>query len=128
MLQPAKSSSVEGVTVATTILIGSGSAPTEWANDNLEPTSPGLLGPGWRLLGYDIADPWLTSGLMNCGYTDAEREPWMSRWRQKLNAHHLFDTPDEGLLFAQDTNERVFEHAPFYVYGLYTSETAVRLP
>jgi hypothetical protein len=34
-----------------------------------------VVGPGWRFLGYDIADAGDTSGLSNCGYEGHELEP-----------------------------------------------------
>jgi len=44
---------------------------------------------GWALLGYDVCDDAMLSGLMNCGYWPAERAALVLRWRSKLNDRHL---------------------------------------
>jgi hypothetical protein len=89
-----------------------------WATGRLDGTTPTKLGPEWRIIGYDIADRWLVSGLSNCGYIGSERAEWRSRWSDRVNEAHLFDDPDEASRFAKATDERVPEHAPFFVYGL----------
>lgn len=91
----------------------------DWATKRLDQTAPASLGPEWQVLGYDVADQWLTSGLSNCGYVGSERAEWRSRWANRINGAHLFDDPAEAGLFAKATNERVSEHAPFFVYGLF---------
>lgn len=73
----------------------------------------------WTLLGYDVADLALTSGLMNCGYDGKQVEGLRTKWGPKLNASHLFSTADAAQAFARMTDKRVPEHAPFFVYGLY---------
>lgn len=69
-------------------------------------------------LGYDVADSFLTSGLMNCGYANEAAE-LRERWARHLNLHHLFSERARALHFCRITNERIPEHAPFFVYGLY---------
>jgi hypothetical protein len=91
---------------------------TQWLSKRLDETLPACLGPEWRPLGYDVADQWLTSGLSNCGYVGNERDEWRSRWGDRVNEVHLFDDPSEASAFAIATNERVPEHAPFFVYSL----------
>ncbi len=73
-----------------------------------------------RRLGYDVSDRFLLSGLSNCGYNDDERALLKPVWSPHLNHHHLFDDIDHALAFRDITNPRVDEHAPFYVYSLYT--------
>jgi len=90
----------------------------EWLSKHLEETSPSRLGPEWTLLGYDVADQWLLSGLSNCGYVRSERAGLQPKWAQRLNGHHLFRDPADAFAFAEVTNHRVPEHAPFFVYGL----------
>jgi hypothetical protein len=85
----------------------------------LTETTPAALGPDWHLLGYDVADGSLVSGLANCGYSPAEAASLGWRWAAHLNEHHLFDDPARALKFRDQTNTRVPEHAPFFVYGLY---------
>ena len=42
------------------------------------------------------------------------------RWGPHLNEHHLFDDMDRAVEFEAMTDKRVEEHAPFYVYGIYS--------
>jgi hypothetical protein len=72
-----------------------------------------------RLLGYDVADHGLLSGLSNCGYSAADAVALTARWAPQLNDWHLFDDPEAAAGFAAMTDQRVPEHAPFVVYGLY---------
>jgi len=74
---------------------------------------------GWELLGYDVSDDWLLSGLTNCGYRQEELEPTRQKWSSRLNRHHLFDAITDAAAFRQVTNERVPEHAPFNVFSVY---------
>jgi hypothetical protein len=90
----------------------------EWATKRLDQAVPERPGPEWSIVGYDVADQWLTSGLSNCGYVGNERTEWRSRWGGRVNEFHLFDDPSEASIFAKATNQRVPEHAPFFVYGL----------
>jgi len=80
---------------------------------------------GWRCLGFDVADQWLDSGLMNMWSEDAlpaARE----RYAGQLNAHHLFAVVDHARSFRAYSDRRVPEHAPFMVYGLYELTRARR--
>jgi hypothetical protein len=86
----------------------------------VRPIDPPSVDRIWRLIGYDVSDESLLSGLMNTKYSDStlnsERE---SRWAQNLNIHHLFHDPAQALEFAKFSDERVPEHAPFFVFGLW---------
>jgi hypothetical protein len=86
---------------------------------NIRPASPS---PEWELLGYDVADDFLLSGLMNAGYWTEERKILSRRWASHLNQYHLFDDFDAATEFKSLTDERVREHSPFNVYGLYLVE------
>ena len=83
---------------------------------------PSSVRTQWTLLGFDVADYYLLSGLMNAGYTDSERETYRQDWGHHLNRHHLFEDLDTALKFKVLTDERVQEHSPFYVYGIYLVE------
>jgi hypothetical protein len=72
----------------------------------------------WSLLGYDVADGALTSGLSNCGYDPSERPSLRRDWAGELNEHHLFEDPAAARAFRDVTDARVPEHAPFLVYCL----------
>ena len=88
------------------------------ADDGI-PSEPGHPPSGWQLLGYDVGDRWLLSGLCNCGWEPGEIRPPAAWSAAALNEHHLFRDPDPAFGFAEITSLRVPEHAPFFVYSLY---------
>jgi len=73
----------------------------------------------WRQLGYDVADASLLSGLSNCGYDDTEAAALREEWAQHINESHLIIDAQRAALFRKLCNERVPEHAPFFVFGIY---------
>jgi hypothetical protein len=73
----------------------------------------------YELLGYDVADWWLLGGLTNCGYEPEEAAALAPAWAPLLNRWHLFDNPEDAMVFAAVTAQRVPEHAPFHAYGIY---------
>jgi hypothetical protein len=83
------------------------------------PCSPSTLDPAWPLLGWDVADTGLTSALSNCGYLPAEADTLRRVFGPQLNAHGLFDTPHAAEAFRADSDERVPEHSPFLVHGIF---------
>lgn len=85
----------------------------------LGPTNPSRLDSGWRFRGYDVVDPWLVSGLSNCGYMDEERDHLRTRWASHLNRWHLFESLGKARLFCAMSDARVPEHAPFMPCGIW---------
>jgi hypothetical protein len=88
-----------------------------WTPESVDPSGPAL--EQYALLGYDVADRDLLSGLTNCGYTPEEAASLAPAWAPRLNRWHLFDHPEDATEFAAVTGERVPEHAPFFGYGIY---------
>ena len=84
-----------------------------------EPTNPLAPDPAWERLGLDVADGSLVSGLSECRYTDEEAPPARERWASALNSHHLFEDEGAAFEFAEFSDSRVPEHAPFFVFGVY---------
>ncbi len=82
-------------------------------------TNPSRIDHQWQLLGYDISDEFLLSGLMNCGYRDDEKIELQSHWAKFLNQFHLFSDLEVAIEFQKITDIRVPEHSPFSVYGIY---------
>jgi hypothetical protein len=82
---------------------------------------PALRDPAWALLGYDVSDKWLLSGLSNCGYGTNETEIQFLRetYASSLNEHHLFDALKPAVDFMHVSDERVRAHAPFFVFGIW---------
>ena len=81
-------------------------------------TVPPELPPDSELLGYDVADGGGISGLTNCSYTAEEKAKLQPMWAGRLNTFGLLRTVEDAFEFANVTNERVREHAPFFVYGM----------
>jgi hypothetical protein len=95
---------------------------TAFGEDEPTPESLDPIGPAaerYDLLGYDVADYWQLSGLTNCGYSPEEAASLAPVWAPRLNQWHLFDDPDDAEAYADVTEKRVPEHAPFYAYGIY---------
>jgi hypothetical protein len=85
--------------------------------ESADPNAPAL--ERYDLLGYDVADWFLLSGLTNCGYSPEEAASLAPTWAPLLNEWHLFDDPADAIAFEAVTAARVPEHAPFYGYGIY---------
>lgn len=77
----------------------------------------GRAATDWRSIGFDVADADFVSGLMNCGYKEEELAK-LSEWSQDLNEFGLFGDMGRASEFRRLANERVPEHAPFFVYRL----------
>jgi hypothetical protein len=88
----------------------------------LPPVNPAERGPNWSLLGYDVADQMLLSGLTDCGFLP-DREDVRSlrrQWGPRLNQWHLFDSIDDAIAFKHFSDRRMAgDHAPFFVFGLW---------
>lgn len=75
--------------------------------------------PDGFFIGYDIADDGLTSALSNCGYSEAERSVAQMKYAKYLNRHGLFEDKSMAAKFVADSEIRVPDHSPFYIFGLY---------
>ena len=72
----------------------------------------------FQLLGFDVSDLSLLSGLMNCGYPSDSHAAIKDKWSPRLNRYHLFQQPMDAFDFRVFTNERVSEHSPFFVFSI----------
>jgi hypothetical protein len=75
----------------------------------------------WVLLGYDVADCYRLSGLANCSYRTEDKLLLSQEWSSALNQFGLIQTFDAAAQFVRITNRRVSDHAPFFVYGIYSN-------
>lgn len=82
---------------------------------------------GFEQLGYDVADRWLLSGLMNCALHAAEHEELSAKFSRMLNPFGLFVSSKEADLFRLECDKRVPEHSPFYVYGIWSKTPAMKV-
>ena len=95
---------------------------TALEEDGRTPEGVDTIGPAFErydLLGYDVADYGLLSGLTNCGYSPEEAASLAPAWAPLLNEWHLFGNLEDATAFAAVTAKRVPEHAPFFAYGIY---------
>jgi len=76
----------------------------------------------WTLLGYDVADTFLTGFISNAGYTDDEVEPLRREWVEYFNQWHLFNDFDLARKYVDVAYKRDFNHGPFEVFGIYGIE------
>jgi hypothetical protein len=83
---------------------------------------PATRDAAWPLLGFDVSDGALLSGLSNCGYKPEEIKTVRGRWAAHLNRYHLFVDAGVAWQFKEFTDGRVPEHQPFYVFGLWLIE------
>jgi hypothetical protein len=91
---------------------------------NSEPTDPNEPSDTWKSIGYDIADGACISGLSNCGFSSGSADLSLKkRWARHLSKIHLFNDLSQANDYKTFTNERVPEHAPFFVYQLWLCST-----
>lgn len=88
-------------------------------NEIVMPTSPSVLGSVWSPVGYDVADRYLTSGLVCIPQSSPQFSRLKSAFAQKVNSDHLFDTYDDADLFRVEANHVITDHAPFFVFRIY---------
>lgn len=84
---------------------------------------PDSIREDWKLLGYDIADYELYSGLCDGEITDRLSTQIKPEWKENLNDFHLFTNPDIALDYISFANARNPSHMPYYVYALYLVQT-----
>jgi hypothetical protein len=90
----------------------------EWY-DRVSNFIPALHDPAWTFLGYDVSDKWLLSGLSNCSNNETEMQILRETYASALNEHHLFNALKPAVDFMHVSDERVREHAPFFVFGIW---------
>ena len=86
----------------------------------MESISPKKVGDGWKLIGYDVADYYLGSGIVGTYGAFAFTTEQESLWAGRLNRYHLFDDVKHAVEFAAKASEVIEEHAPFFVFGIHS--------
>jgi hypothetical protein len=82
-------------------------------------TNPASLPKLTEFLGFDVADAGHISGLSNCGYKEEEKGRLGKLWGKRLNKYGLLPSLGDATEFREMTNERVPEHAPFWIFGIH---------
>lgn len=106
--------------IAISVFMSDEQDASYWRGADFELMTPEFSG---RLLGYDVSDRFLLSGLSNCAYHEDELAALKPVWSPHLNEHHLFTDVDKAHEFKVLTSDRVKEHAPFFVFGLYALDS-----
>jgi len=70
--------------------------------------------------GYDIADGLLFSALSDCSFSEEERKRFHDLFSNDLNRYGLFENKLKAIDYCKLSNNRIPEHAPFYVFGIYS--------
>jgi hypothetical protein len=76
------------------------------------PFVPTEVDSEWLLLGYDVSQENLWSGLSNERYEPEEIQPLKERWVPHLNKYHLFTDQEQAYQFAAWADNRD-RHAPY---------------
>ena len=87
------------------------------------PILPNRVDSQWQLLGYDVADYELYTGLFNGVIGGNEATPLRATWQAHLNEHHLFREPNRAFEYIEVADKRHSSHSPYYVYALYGIQT-----
>jgi hypothetical protein len=110
--------------IAVALMIAAG--PIQWPGHPQAfngPADRDTPDPEWELLGFDVSDEWLLSGLSNClSRNDPDFGRWEEWWDYRLNEHGLFKTLDDAREFVGMIDDRVKEHAPFHPYAIWKVE------
>ncbi len=77
----------------------------------------------WTLLGFDVADYELYSGLCEGEITGTLSTLIKSDWRKHLNEFHLFSNPEIAFDYIDFANARNPSHMPYHVYALFLVQT-----
>jgi hypothetical protein len=107
--------------IAVTVHLSEGDK-VEWELEKLAgpTTTPPIRDERWSLVGYDVSDQWLLSGLSNCGFIPSDdKEALRREWSSRLNQYHLFTNLDHATQFRELSNRRAAEHTPFFVFGIW---------
>jgi hypothetical protein len=112
----------KGIEIAVMLLAHEPSLSREYWHAVLEPAlSPNEPPKGWEFLGYDVADEYMLSGLVNCGYSEDEKISLKKKWSNRLNEFGLLTILEDASEFREITDRRVPEHRPFFIYGLFSA-------
>ncbi|MBL8156255.1 MAG: hypothetical protein JNM70_18895 [Anaerolineae bacterium] len=90
--------------------------------EELKPTHPFKpleVDPGWELLGFDVSQGNLRSGLSGEAYGDDDMEALRIRWSPHLNRYHLFSEEESADAFADWADQADAGHAPYSIYAIY---------
>lgn len=100
-------------------VVAEDASEAEALKEELGAGTPLEIDGGWSAAGFDVVDPRTgVSGLSNCGY-GGEIHRLRRTWAALLNEYGLFSDVADALAFRTLTNQRVPEHAPFRVYGIW---------
>lgn len=90
-----------------------------WRDFAAETVTPADLGSDWLSIGFDVADRYLTSALSNCGYDQEIKKQTGANLGSDINEWGLISKIGRADAFRVDSDSRVQEHAPFFVFEIF---------
>ena len=109
-----------GILISVELLASGNETVDEYPSSLLYATpNPRRFPSGSILLGFDVADLGLWSGLSNCGYSEEERGSLRPEWQCRVNGFGLLISEQDATAFKETSDVRVPEHAPFWTYRLH---------
>ncbi len=90
--------------------------------ESFDPITPQQVDSTWQLLGYDVADYELFTGLFEGEIDPNEAQNLRTEWANYLNEYHLFIEPQKAFEYINVANKRYPSHMPYGVYALYLVE------
>lgn len=80
---------------------------------------PRSIPENFRLVGYDVADDWLTSGLLNASVGMDDKLSLAHRFEKAINSNGLFAKLEDAEQYSKVIARLIPEHAPFSSYGIW---------
>ncbi len=115
-----ESKTLSGTKIAISLHVDKEALAKEYWSAVLHPAlSMNDLPKNWKLIGYDIADQDMISGMSNCDYKADEVVALRELCKDHLNEYGLFHSFEDALSFRGLTDKRVPNHSPFYIYSLF---------
>lgn len=92
-----------------------------------QPAHPQHPDADWQLLGFDVVDSGLISGLCNLGMSGHEDVSGLrARWARRLNQYGLFGAKEDARQFCTVADAWARSHAPFWVASMWSLPRSAR--
>jgi len=103
-------------TLIAVSVLAQGAAVREWRS-RLGPIDPPAPPNEAVVIGYDVADAFLMSALCNGTFWPGEEADLLrGAWESAVNGAHLFTRKEDASAFVRTAEERLPEHAPFFIF------------
>lgn len=92
-----------------------------FAKSSLAAVTPYFANSTWSLLGYDVCDYYLWSGLHRAPMDPKDQSSCLSRALKELNCKGLLTSFDSARALATELTETEQQRAPYFPYALFAS-------